>query len=73
MAECISASKRVARAARARRQRRDGPGSGARAEAILAGSIASIALVARKTSGGSARVRPAPGDSDARRNDGRRP
>ena len=43
--------------ARARRQRRDGPGSGARAEAILAGCIASIALVARKTSGGPARVR----------------
>jgi len=34
-----------------RRQRRDGRGSGARAEAILPSSIGSIALVARKTSG----------------------
>jgi hypothetical protein len=40
-----------------RRQRRDGPGSGARAEAILPGSVGSIALVARKTSGGAARER----------------
>jgi len=32
---------------------RDGPASGARAEAILPGCVGSIALVARKTSGGS--------------------
>jgi hypothetical protein len=31
----------------------DGPGSGARAEAMLPGRIGSIALVARKTPGGS--------------------
>jgi hypothetical protein len=47
--------------ARARRQRRDGPGSGARAEAVLPGSVGNTALVARKTSGGSPRDRPARG------------
>ena len=44
--------------AHTRRQRGDGPGSGARAEAMLPSCIGSIALVARKTSGGSARVSP---------------
>jgi hypothetical protein len=47
---------RIADLRRGRRQRRDGPGSGARAEAMLPGCVGSIALVARKTPGGSARV-----------------
>jgi hypothetical protein len=44
--------------AHARRQRRDGPGSGARAAAILPAVSAVLRAVARKTSGGSARVSP---------------